>query len=114
MFLVRDPEMMLEAIEKFYVTNNETAHRRVENQEKELRFELAQTINEYMMAHGSLRRKMYQVGYPNITAEVITVRFIVNGLTGHPNKRDAARSLNLAGFVDRIEILQDRIQHAEF
>lgn len=61
------------------------------------------------MEHRALRRKMYQTTYPNISKEVTTVRYIFNELKTHPKFRDADRSLRLAGLLDGIAVLQDRL-----
>lgn len=66
--------MMVDEIEKLYVTKKEGAHRIRKNDANKMRFKTGISINYYMLVHSGLRRKIYQVGYPHITSEETKVR----------------------------------------
>lgn len=102
----RSPRCMLQLIRQHI-------HRRLENDVKALRFKPFQSITEYFMAHRVLCRKMYQAGYHNIAYVLTTIRFILNALNGNPKCRDAARSLWLAGLLENLGILKDRLLEEE-
>lgn len=77
----------------------------VGNRHQIIEFEVGKSIADYIQAQKALGRKMYKVEYPRINMESTTFRYMVNGLTGHPKFRDAARRLRLAGLPDSIIVL---------
>lgn len=111
--LSQTPDKILSDIATTFLDSSEAVHRRLEVEATSIQLKPGQRISEYLTKHKEIRRRMHQASFPNIQDEVTSVRFAVNGLTGHPRYQEAARAIRLTGIPASLRTLEDRLLEDE-
>lgn len=111
--LTQSPAHIIATLRGLISDNSEASHRLLEAEGKLTHLEPGQKIADYIYTHRTLRRRMFQAAYPNISTEETSVRFAVNALEGHALYRDASRTIRLTGLPTSLNILEERLMEEE-
>lgn len=111
--LAQTPQKILSDIADIFLDSSEAVHRRLEIEASAIVLKAGHTIGEYLTKHKELRRRMHQASFPNITDEITSVRFAVNGLSSHPRYQEAARAIRLTGLPSTMRTLEERLLEDE-